>query len=82
VLLTGIESHVCVYQTAVELARSGYEVQVVSDCISSRTEANINLAEKRMRDEGVKMTGTEMALFELLGTAENAAFKEISRLIR
>lgn len=82
VLIAGIESHVCVYQTALDLLRSGYEVQVVTDCISSRDRANIKLVIMRMRDEGIKMTGTEIALFELLGTAENSRFKEISRLIR
>jgi nicotinamidase-related amidase len=82
VLLTGIESHVCVYQTSIDLLRLGYEVQVVSDCVSSRTEDNKKLAIKRMRDEGVKVTGTEMALFELLLVAKGDHFKEISRLIR
>jgi isochorismate hydrolase len=82
VLLTGIESHVCVYQTSLDLLRLGCEVQVVADCVSSRTEANIKLALERMRDEGGKLTGTEMALFELLRVAEGERFKEINRLVR
>jgi nicotinamidase-related amidase len=82
VLVTGIEAHVCVYQTSLDLLRSGYEVQVVADCISSRTEVNRNLAITKMQNEGVKVTGTEMALFELLRVAEGDRFKAISRLIR
>jgi nicotinamidase-related amidase len=82
VLIAGIESHVCVYQTSIDLLKSGYEVQVVADCVSSRTEANKKLSIERMRDEGVKVTGTEMVLFELLKVAEGDRFKAISRLIR
>ncbi|OGO14670.1 MAG: hydrolase [Chloroflexi bacterium RBG_16_48_7] len=82
VLIAGIEAHVCVYQTAMDLMRLGYEVQIVSDCVSSRSPENINVAIERLRSEGAKITSLEMALFELLGKAEGPKFKEISKIVK
>jgi nicotinamidase-related amidase len=82
VLVCGIETHICVYQTALELLHKGYEVQIVTDVVSSRSAANKQVALNRLQAEGAKMTSTEMALFELLRSAENAGFKEISRIIK
>jgi len=82
ILVVGIESHVCVYQTTADLIRMGYDVHIVTDCISSRTTDNRTLGIERMRDEGAKLTGTEMALFELLKIAGGDRFREISRLIK
>lgn len=82
VLIAGIESHVCVYQTAVDLIRMGYEVHIVTDCISSRTEENRALGIERMKDEGGRPTGTEMVLFELLKIAGGDRFRAISRLVK
>lgn len=82
VLLAGIEAHVCVYQTAVDLLAAGYTVEVVTEAVSSRTAANRRLGLERMRAAGARWTGVEMALFELLRTAEAPAFREIARLIK
>jgi len=82
VILTGIETHVCVYQTAMDLAGAGYDVQVVSDCVSSRTKANKELALQKMRAAGIGITGTEMILFELLKTADNPRFRDIAAIIK
>ncbi len=82
ILVCGIEAHICVYQTALELLAAGYEVYVVADVVSSRSAQNRDVALSRLQSEGVKLTTTEMALFELLRTAENPNFKEISRIIR
>jgi nicotinamidase-related amidase len=82
VLVAGIEAHICVYQTAMDLMKQGYEVQIVSDCISSRTPENLNVAIQRLQSEGARITSTEMALFELLGKAEGAKFKEISKIVK
>lgn len=82
VLIAGIESHVCVYQTASALPGAGYEVQVVADCVSSRTLANKKIAIHKMRDVGISITSTEIALFELLKTAENKNFKDISQIVK
>ncbi|MBF0203476.1 MAG: hydrolase, partial [Desulfamplus sp.] len=66
VLVVGIESHICLYQTAVELLESGYEVQVVADCVSSRTKENKQIGIKRIVQAGGSMTSTEMIIFELM----------------
>jgi nicotinamidase-related amidase len=82
VILCGIETHVCVYQTAMDLLASGYEVYVVVDAVSSRDPANKALALRRMETDGVKLTGTEMLLFELLGDAKNPAFKSVLNIVK
>lgn len=82
VLLAGIEAHVCVYQTAVDLLAGDYEVEVVSDAVSSRTAANAELGRQRMREAGARLTSVEMALFELLRTADAPAFKEVARIVK
>ena len=82
VILCGIETHVCVYQTAIELLTTGHKVYVVSDAVSSRDPANKELALRRMEHEGVRLTGTEMVLFELLGDASNPAFKCILQMVK
>ncbi|MBW2557537.1 MAG: hydrolase [Deltaproteobacteria bacterium] len=82
ILVAGIESHVCVYQATADLIRMGYDVHIITDCISSRTTDNRTLGIERMRDEGAKLTSTEMALFELLKIAGDDRFREISRLVK
>ena len=82
VLLCGIETHVCVYQTAVDLLGKGFSVDVIADAVSSRTKENKKVALKRMSAEGAKISSVEMVLFELLKTAEHPSFKEIARLIK
>jgi nicotinamidase-related amidase len=82
VILCGIETHVCVYQTAIDLLDRGLGVHVVADAVSSRAPANRELALARMRDAGAVLTCTEMVLFELLRTAEHPKFRDLSRLIR
>ncbi len=81
-LLVGIETHVCVYQTARDLLERGYEVEVVVDAVSSRTAENRQLGIDKMRDHGAGLTSTEMALFELLEVATGDKFKEILRLVK
>ncbi len=82
VLLLGIESHVCVYQTAADLTAADFEVHAVVDAISSRTPANKEIGLEKMRDLGAKLTSTETALFELLRVAQGPQFKEISKLVK
>jgi nicotinamidase-related amidase len=71
VLLCGIETHVCVYQTAVDLLRKGFRVDVIADAVSSRTQENKQIAINRLAAEGVNISCTEMALFELLKTVNS-----------
>jgi nicotinamidase-related amidase len=82
ILLCGIEAHVCIYQTAVDLIRLGYEVEVICDAVSSRTPENKQAAITRMTAAGAKLTTTEMALFELLKTADHPQFKQIAKLLK
>lgn len=81
-LLTGIESHVCVYQTGADLIARDYEVEIVEDAVSSRTEKNREMGIKKLNSLGVKSTTVEMSLFELMETAEYANFKSVSELIK
>jgi nicotinamidase-related amidase len=82
VLIAGIEAHICVYQTTLELLDAGYEVQVVADVVSSRVLRNRDIALSRVQSEGAKLTITEMAIYELLQTAESPRFKELLKVIK
>jgi nicotinamidase-related amidase len=82
VLLAGIEAHICIYQTAVDLLALGYEVHIIADGVSSRTPENKMIALGNMKDAGARLTTTEMLLFSLLKTAEAPQFKEIVKLVR
>ena len=82
VLLCGIETHVCVYQTAIDLLDAGKQVSVIADAVSSRTEANKQIAIEKMRDKDVDISSVEMVLFELLRTAEHPQFKAIAGMIK
>ncbi|XUX00991.1 MAG: hydrolase [Dehalogenimonas sp.] len=82
VLVCGIESHICVYQTTMDLLLKDFEVHLVTDCVSSRTSQNKELALRRLASEGAKLTGLEMVLFELLRSSKSGQFKAISSLIK
>jgi nicotinamidase-related amidase len=82
VLVVGMEAHVCVYQTAVDLAEAGYSVEVVEDAIASRIASNRSVGVRKMAARGVGLTSTEMALFELLGDASHPAFREVQAVIK
>ncbi|HHX8467746.1 TPA: isochorismatase family protein [Vibrio diabolicus] len=81
-LVCGIESHICVYQTAVSLRQSGYRVELVTDCVSSRTAANKALALAKLTANGVVLTGLEMFLYEMVEDCRAPEFKEILALIK
>jgi len=81
-LLAGIEAHVCVYQTAMDLMEAGYEVHTAVDCVSSRTLDNKNLSLDKMKSDGAKLTSVEIALFELLRTAKSPKFREMSQIVK
>lgn len=82
VLLAGIESHICVYQTAAHLLQKGYEVEVLADCVSSRTALNREIGLQKMVQLGAKVTSVEMALLEMVQIAKGDTFKAISKLIK
>ena len=82
IILVGMETHVCVLQTCIDLLQAGYDVHVVSDAICSRADANYRTALEYMRDAGAVITCTETVLFQLLVRAGSEAFKTISKRIR
>ena len=82
VVLVGIETHVCVYQTAVDLLEAGYAVFVAADAVSSRAAENRQLALTAMRDAGAVVLPTESLLFALLRDAADPRFKELLSLIK
>jgi nicotinamidase-related amidase len=77
VLLCGLESHICVMQTALGALREGYLVHVASDAVSSRTEWNWKIGLERMRAAGAIISSTEMMMYELLKSSGAPAFKEL-----
>jgi nicotinamidase-related amidase len=77
VLLCGMESHICVMQTALGALREGYLVHVASDAVSSRTEWNWKIGLERMRSAGAVISSTEMAIYELLRSSGTPGFKEM-----
>jgi nicotinamidase-related amidase len=82
ILVCGLEAHVCVYQTAAELLEKGYEVQIVTDAVDSRTETNKNIGLERSKACGAALTSTETALFELLKVAEGDKFKQMLKVVK
>ncbi len=82
IILAGMESHICIVQTALDLIATGKQVFVVEDAVISRNPANKANALARMRAAGCIITNTESVAFEWLGAATGDAFKTISKLIR
>lgn len=82
IVLVGAETHVCVLQTALQVAAAGFDVFLVADACSSRTVANAELAIARMRANGVEIVSTEMVIFEWMERAGTPSFKIISQLIK
>ncbi|MFZ0734824.1 MAG: hydrolase [Candidatus Sulfotelmatobacter sp.] len=76
-LLCGMESHICVAQTALAALREGYLVHVASDAVSSRTEWNWKIGLERMRAGGAVISSTEMMIYEMMRASSSAAFKEL-----
>lgn len=82
VILVGMEAHICILQTALDLLSQGKTVFVLEDAVVSRNPENKRNALNRMREAGVIVSNTESLVFEWLGLAEGEAFKKISQLIR
>jgi len=76
-LLCGMESHICVMQTALAALREGYVVHVASDAVSSRTEWNWKIGLERMRAAGAVISSTEMMIYELMRSSSSPAFKDM-----
>jgi nicotinamidase-related amidase len=82
VLLFGIETHICVLQTAVDLKAAGYTPVVIQDCTSSRRESDKHIALRRLQTEGILVSSFESILYELMREAGTDTFRAISRLVK
>ena len=82
VILVGMETHVCVYQTSVDLCRAGYSLFILDDAVSSRFLHNYQSGLQALRDAGCTVISTETAIFELLKVAATPEFKKVSSLIK
>jgi nicotinamidase-related amidase len=82
VLLCGIESHVCVLQTALQLVERGFDVFLAADAVSSRNPRNVEIALRRLEREGVHLTSVEAGVFEMMHVSGTPEFKRWSRQIR
>jgi len=82
IVICGVESHVCVQQTVLDLMANGYQINVAADAVSSRKEIDYNIALKRMRTLGAEITTAESILFELLEICGTPEFKEVSKIVK
>lgn len=82
VLIAGIETHVCVLQTVLDLLENDYLPIVVADCVSSRNGSDREIALRRIEREGGYITSTESLLFEIMKSSHHQRFREISRLVK
>ncbi|MHC4525849.1 MAG: hydrolase [Planctomycetota bacterium] len=81
-ILCGIETQVCVFQTAMDLIQKGLDVHVIANATSSRTQENKDIGINRMAKEGAVISSTEMLLFELLRNAKHEKFRELAKLTK
>jgi nicotinamidase-related amidase len=82
VLLCGVETHICISQTAHDLLAQGYQVHVAADAVSSRTQSNWEIGLSRMERAGILLSSTEMAIYELMYEAGTPEFKEILEFVK
>jgi nicotinamidase-related amidase len=82
IVVCGIEAHVCVQQTVLDLIENGFQVNLVADAISSRKEIDYKIALQRMQQSGAEVTTAESVLFELLNVCGTPQFKEVSKIVK
>ena len=82
VLIVGIETHVCIMQTAYDLLAMQMQPYIVVDAVGSRRESDRQVSLQRLQQDGVVLTTTEAAIFEMTGSAKHPAFKKISKLVK
>lgn len=82
IIVTGVETHVCVQQTVLDLLENKFQVNVTADAVSSRRDTDYRIALDRMRSYGAEITTTESVLFELLNVCGTDTFKQISKIVK
>lgn len=81
-IIAGIESHICVLQTVLQMLDDGYEVYIATDCIASRNEMDHEMAVKRMIQEGAKPSTSEAIIYEIMKSAAHEKFREILKIVK
>jgi nicotinamidase-related amidase len=82
IVIAGIETHVCVQQTVLDLLANNFQVNIAADAVSSRKETDYRIALERMKANGAEITTTESILFELLDVSGTDLFKQVSKLVK
>jgi len=82
IIMAGIESHICVYQTARDLVKLNYNVEIISDAVSSRTAENRQIGLERSKAAGAGITSVETALFEIVRDAQSKKFKDVLNIVK
>ena len=81
-IVIGIEAHICVLQTALDLLKEGCDVYVAVDCIGSRNQIDKDITVMRLMQEGVKLSTAESLIYEIMQTAEHVKFKDILQIVK
>ena len=81
IIICGVETHICILQTSIDLYNMGYEVFVIAEAVSSRDERHKNLAFDRLKSNGISLINFEMLIFELIRDSKDKSFKELSKYI-
>ena len=81
IIICGIETHICILQTSIDLYNKGYEVFVIDEAVGSRYERHKNLASERLMKYGISLINFEMLVFELIRDSKDKSFKELSKFI-
>lgn len=82
IILTGVESHICIYQTCFSILEKGYFVHVPQDAVDSRTDENWRVGLDLMREAGARITSTEAVIYQILKKAGTKEFKEMLKMVR
>jgi len=82
IILTGVESHICVYQTCFSLMQKGYNVQLPRDSVDSRTDENMNVGFELMREQGALVTSSEAIIYQILRKAATPEFKKMLKAVK
>lgn len=82
IVIFGIETHICVYQSVLDLLKKGHSVYVVADCCASRKDLDYKTSLELMKQQGAKITTLEIVLFEFLKSSKHPNFKEVQKLIK
>jgi len=82
IIICGIETHICVLQTAIDMKNNGYNVEAAVDCVGSRNKEHSIIAIERMKQEGIKITSSEAVIYQIMKTSNSPHFKKILKIVK